>query len=111
MISILIVVLYSMETACHSPMHYWDMTMDSDMIVPTDSIMFSEEFYGNGDGIVRTGPFAHWRTPIGTPVIRNIGSGNLLIEAVFCLEFIDFIDFDVGFFFVISAQPEHLVKK
>lgn len=71
-------VHYSMETACHSPMHYWDMTMDSDMIVPTDSIMFSEEFYGNGDGIVRTGPFAHWRTPIGTPIIRNIGSGNLL---------------------------------
>lgn len=97
MTSILVVVHFSMETACHSPMHYWDMTMDSDMIVPTDSILFSEEFYGNGDGIVRTGPFAHWRTPIGTPIIRNIGSGNLLLEEVFCLEFIDFFDFDVGF--------------
>lgn len=67
---------FSMETACRSPMHYWDMTMDADMVVPTHSVVFSEDFFGNGDGIVRTGPFAHWRTTIGTPIIRNIGSGG-----------------------------------
>lgn len=59
-------------------MYYWDMIMDFDMIVFIDLIMFFEEFYGNGDGIVRIGLFVYWRILIGILIIRNIGLGNFL---------------------------------
>lgn len=51
--------------------------MDFDMIVFIDLIMFFEEFYGNGDGIVRIGLFVYWRILIGILIIRNIGLGKL----------------------------------
>lgn len=39
---------------------------------PTQSVIWSEHFMGNGDGIVTTGPFADWDTAVG-PLIRNLG--------------------------------------
>lgn len=73
-------LFYRMETACRVPIPYWDMTTDSEMMDPTTSIVWSELFFGNGNGPVLTGPFARFRTPIGTPIIRNIGSGNIFIK-------------------------------
>ncbi|XP_062581325.1 tyrosinase-like protein 1 [Saccostrea cucullata] len=65
-----------METACRTPLAYWDMTMDADMNDPTNSIIWSPLFFGSGNGAVRDGPFGQWRTIIGTPIIRNIGSAG-----------------------------------
>lgn len=57
---------------------YFDSTMDETMIDPTQSIIWSPGFLGNGNGLVTTGPFAYWQTPSG-PLIRNTGNpgGNL----------------------------------
>lgn len=52
---------------------YFDSTMDEAMIDPTQSIIFSPQFLGNGNGLVTNGPFAYWQTPSG-PLIRNIGN-------------------------------------
>lgn len=54
--------------------------MDEAMMDPTQSIMWSPQFLGNGNGLVTTGPFAFWQTPSG-PLIRGIGGnggGSLL---------------------------------
>jgi len=57
---------------------YWDSSMDFDMLDPTNSIIWSEELLGNGDGFVTTGPFANWLTP---PLLaRNIGGLSSLIS-------------------------------
>lgn len=58
---------------------YWDSTMDEAMIDPTQSVTWSPQFLGNGDGIVTTGPFAFWQTPNG-PLIRNIGQDGQLLS-------------------------------
>ena len=52
--------------------------MDFDMDNPTNSIVWSASFLGNGDGFVTSGPFANWMTPVGR-LTRNIGvAGSLL---------------------------------
>ena len=43
------------------------------------SLMFSRDFMGNGEGEVTTGPFANWETGTSGPLIRSIGvSGELM---------------------------------
>jgi hypothetical protein len=50
------------------------------MMDPTMSVLWSEMFFGNGDGDVMTGPFRNMRTILGNPLVRNIGTGaNLQI--------------------------------
>ncbi|KAL5022793.1 hypothetical protein ScPMuIL_001948 [Solemya velum] len=57
---------------------YWDSTFDDETMNPTMSIVWTNGFLGNGDGLVTTGPFAFWRTASG-PLTRNIGiSGQLM---------------------------------
>ncbi|KAL4234838.1 hypothetical protein ACF0H5_006479 [Mactra antiquata] len=58
---------------------YWDSTLDFHMAEPTESIIWSTPFLGNGDGIVTAGPFANWVTPTG-PLARNIGGGSRLFS-------------------------------
>ena len=58
---------------------YWDSTLDNDMENPVNSIIWTPEFLGNGDGRVTTGPFSNWMTPPG-PLTRNIGSGSRLFD-------------------------------
>src|SRR5262245_9946870 len=41
---------------------YWDSTLDQSLPSPKDSIMWSPIFVGNGDGLVKSGPFANWKT-------------------------------------------------
>lgn len=56
---------------------YWDSSLDFDIPDPTQSIIWTDSFLGNGDGAVTTGPFANWRTASG-PLTRNIGSSSRL---------------------------------
>ncbi|XP_061189970.1 uncharacterized protein LOC133197781 [Saccostrea echinata] len=70
------IYLLVLETACRSPIPYWDSTLDHEMEDPTDSIVWSDEYFGNGDGVVITGPFRNMRTVLGGPIIRNIGTGR-----------------------------------
>ncbi|KAL3860853.1 hypothetical protein ACJMK2_010917 [Sinanodonta woodiana] len=40
---------------------YWDSTLDFDMVTdPSQSIIWTSQFLGNGQGTVTTGPFARW---------------------------------------------------
>ncbi|XP_062587119.1 tyrosinase-like protein 1 [Saccostrea cucullata] len=70
------IYLLLLETACGSPIPYWDSTVDHDMIDPTSSVIWSDMFFGNGDGDVMTGPFQSLRTILGDSIIRNIGTGD-----------------------------------
>nr|XP_022345442.1 tyrosinase-like protein 1 isoform X1 [Crassostrea virginica] len=69
------IYLLLLETACGVPIPYWDSTVDDDMADPTMSILWSDMFYGNGDGDVMTGPYQSVRTILGGPLQRNIGTG------------------------------------
>ncbi|VDI33078.1 tyrosinase [Mytilus galloprovincialis] len=73
---------------------YWDSTKDFNMQLddPIDSIVWTARFFGNGDGIVDSGPFANWRDPTDAVLQRNIGSpGSLMtpdgIQAVLSQRF------------------------
>ena len=54
---------------------YWASTLDSKMTYPTTSVVWSDSFFGNGAGIVQTGPYGDWVTQSG-PLIRNIGDSG-----------------------------------
>uniref|UniRef100_A0AC35U6I3 Tyrosinase_Cu-bd domain-containing protein n=1 Tax=Rhabditophanes sp. KR3021 TaxID=114890 RepID=A0AC35U6I3_9BILA len=43
-------------------MPYWDSTLDCDLPDPSDSIMWTDDFMGNGNGYVKTGAFKDWST-------------------------------------------------
>ena len=49
------------------------------MADPTMSILWSDLFYGNGDGDVMTGPYQNIITILGGPCQRNIGTGMELL--------------------------------
>ncbi|KAL4234834.1 hypothetical protein ACF0H5_006475 [Mactra antiquata] len=59
---------------------FWDSRLDFHMADPVDSIIWTAAFLGNGDGFVRTGPFANWNTPTGR-LARNIGRFSTLMSA------------------------------
>ncbi|XP_061174545.1 tyrosinase-like protein 2 [Saccostrea echinata] len=73
------VYLLVMETACRTPIPYWDFTMDGEMNDPSSSAIWSNTFFGNGNGAVRTGFCGNWVTPQNTPIIRNLGAGGVRI--------------------------------
>ena len=56
---------------------YWDSTLDSKLGNPSRSILWSDRFFGNGNGIVRNGHFV-WNTPYGR-LRRNHGRGSTLM--------------------------------
>ncbi|XP_033755241.1 putative tyrosinase-like protein tyr-3 [Pecten maximus] len=53
---------------------YWASSLDQelDTAEQTQSVIWSDLFFGNGDGFVTSGPYANWQTQSG-PLIRNIG--------------------------------------
>ncbi|XP_052696518.1 uncharacterized protein LOC128175137 [Crassostrea angulata] len=67
----------AMETACRTPIPYWDFMMDGALNNPTSSAIWSNTFFGNGNGAVRTGFCGNWVTPQNTPIIRNVGAGGV----------------------------------
>lgn len=62
------------------PVPYWDSRFDFRMAEPTDSVLWTSEFFGNGFGSVTEGPFANWVTPGNSPLIRNIGNDGTLVN-------------------------------
>ena len=44
---------------------YWDSTLDSALPNPSESYIWSDDFFGGMDGEVITGPFSNWETPEG----------------------------------------------
>ncbi|XP_062572515.1 tyrosinase-like protein 1 [Saccostrea cucullata] len=70
------IYLLLVETACRAPIPYWDSTLDHEIDDPTDSIVWSDEYFGNGNGVVIRGPFRNMRTVLGGPIIRNYGTGQ-----------------------------------
>ncbi|XP_061162759.1 tyrosinase-like protein 1 [Saccostrea echinata] len=72
------IYLLILEIACNGiPVPYWDSTVDHDMQDPTMSVVWSEQFFGNGDGAVMTGPFQNFETVIpGDFLTREIGTGQ-----------------------------------
>lgn len=59
---------------------YWASNLDAEMEDPTKSVIWSEAFFGNGDGFVTTGPFANFKVYTTDSILtRNIGtSGSLM---------------------------------
>uniref|UniRef100_A0A915JY09 Tyrosinase copper-binding domain-containing protein n=1 Tax=Romanomermis culicivorax TaxID=13658 RepID=A0A915JY09_ROMCU len=49
---------------------YWDSTLDSTLPHPCDSIIFSDEMLGPSNGIINSGPFANFQSPMGV-ISRN----------------------------------------
>ncbi|KAJ1356375.1 hypothetical protein KIN20_014079 [Parelaphostrongylus tenuis] len=49
---------------------YWDSTLDEGLPDPSDSVMWSDELLGNGNGYVKTGPFQNWDTNVFMPLSR-----------------------------------------
>uniref|UniRef100_A0A0N5BLW3 Tyrosinase_Cu-bd domain-containing protein n=1 Tax=Strongyloides papillosus TaxID=174720 RepID=A0A0N5BLW3_STREA len=47
---------------------YWDSTLDHGLPEPSDSIIWSDKFFGNGNGYVKTGPFKDWTTNVFMPL-------------------------------------------
>ncbi|XP_052818134.1 tyrosinase-like protein [Mya arenaria] len=58
---------------------YWDSTLDGYMSDPRASLMWTDSFMGNGNGLVRSGPFAGWTTSYG-PLMRNFGDGGTMMN-------------------------------
>ncbi|CAC5417267.1 unnamed protein product [Mytilus coruscus] len=56
---------------------YWASSLDAEMTDATDSVIWTDLFAGNGNGSVKTGPFANWMTLTGQ-LTRAIGQGQLM---------------------------------
>lgn len=59
---------------------FWDVTLDEAMDKPYDSLIWSDEFMGSGDGPVRQGAFRNWETQFGYGHLRRLlaGQGKLM---------------------------------
>lgn len=68
-----------MESALGTPIPYWESTIDYEMEDPVQSILWTAKYFGNGYGMVKTGPFANFDTPLGK-LFRNIGSDGALFN-------------------------------
>ncbi|CAJ0932624.1 unnamed protein product, partial [Mesorhabditis belari] len=49
-------------------MAYWDSTLDQGLPDPADSVLWTDELMGNGNGYVKTGPFKDWDTNVLMPL-------------------------------------------
>uniref|UniRef100_A0A7E4W5S9 Tyrosinase_Cu-bd domain-containing protein n=1 Tax=Panagrellus redivivus TaxID=6233 RepID=A0A7E4W5S9_PANRE len=47
---------------------YWDSTLDNGLPDPSDSILWTDNLMGNGNGFVKTGPFRDWDTNVLMPL-------------------------------------------
>ena len=52
---------------------YWDCSKDYYMDDPRESILWSEIFFGSGNGFVTDGPFGNWTNENEGPLFREIG--------------------------------------
>ncbi|XP_062621005.1 uncharacterized protein LOC134282624 [Saccostrea cucullata] len=56
---------------------YFAGDFDEPLRDSTQSVLFCEKFFGNGNGVVTSGPYANWSTPSG-PLVRNYGDDGEL---------------------------------
>ncbi|XP_062595061.1 uncharacterized protein LOC134256431 [Saccostrea cucullata] len=56
---------------------YIDWRLDSRLSDSTQSVLWTAQFLGTGNGLVNNGPFANWRVD-GSSLIRNVGLGPRL---------------------------------
>ncbi|CAD6191215.1 unnamed protein product [Caenorhabditis auriculariae] len=47
---------------------YWDSTLDQGLPEESDSVLWTDELMGNGNGYVKTGPFKDWSTNVFMPL-------------------------------------------
>ncbi|CAI2352169.1 unnamed protein product [Caenorhabditis sp. 36 PRJEB53466] len=47
---------------------FWDSTLDQGLPDEADSVLWTDELLGNGNGYVKTGPFANWDTNVLMPL-------------------------------------------
>lgn len=73
------VLSFRFETALGVPIPYWDTTIDNALDDPTQSILWTSKYFGNGRGVVTTGPFRHFQTPTGL-LVRTIGDDGMLLS-------------------------------
>ncbi|XP_033754705.1 tyrosinase-like protein 1 [Pecten maximus] len=77
------IYLLLLEEALGMPIPYWDSRLDFRMPQPTDSVIWTPEFFGEGFGSVASGPFGGWPripTPDRVPLVRNIGNDGSLVS-------------------------------
>ncbi|XP_063440817.1 putative tyrosinase-like protein tyr-3 [Mytilus trossulus] len=55
---------------------YWDVTLDEAMDKPYSSIIWSPDFIGSGDGVIKKGAFGHWQTQFGYGYLMRFLSGQ-----------------------------------
>ena len=67
-----------MELAIGCPIPYWDTTLDFAMKDPSESVIWSDKYFGNPYGLVTTGIMKG--LPSWLPIIRNINSDGWLIS-------------------------------
>ncbi|XP_062614565.1 uncharacterized protein LOC134276321 [Saccostrea cucullata] len=56
---------------------YIDWRLDSRLSESTQSVLWTPQFLGTGNGLVNNGPFANWKVD-GSSLIRNVGLGSQL---------------------------------
>lgn len=60
---------------------YWDSTLDHPLPAPGDSVLWSDELYGNGDGEVVTGPFANW-TALTDSIVPDLTPSKRIVRGI-----------------------------
>ena len=58
---------------------YWDSSLDQEMKDPTDSVIWTSEFLGDGRGSIDSGPFADWKYN-DKKITRSIGTFGRLMN-------------------------------
>uniref|UniRef100_U5Y6V7 Tyrosinase 3 n=1 Tax=Perna viridis TaxID=73031 RepID=U5Y6V7_PERVI len=58
---------------------YCDTRLDYNMNNPRDTILSSQKYFGNFNGIVKSGPFKNWTTPTNVKLQRNGFNGGSFI--------------------------------
>lgn len=63
---------------------YWDYTIDNNITKPTDSVLWTECFFGNNNGTVQSGPFKNFYGANGGYIGRNANKdcGTRLINKI-----------------------------
>ena len=61
---------------------YWNTQLDQGLPTPEDSIIWSDDFFGDGNGVVSSGPFANWSVSHGFPGMIDPMCENYLCRYV-----------------------------
>ncbi|CAG2243442.1 unnamed protein product [Mytilus edulis] len=69
---------------------YWDSVLDNQNITDQkNTLLFTKDFLGNGNGDVIDGPFKHWRDVYDCPLNRNISQPDMELPSPEILKIIE----------------------